>query len=50
MRLAHKAFIIPDVHRMTGSSKCFLKNLEEPAANTLMLLTTHAPQEVLDTD
>jgi len=45
-----KVFIIADVERLTlEASNALLKTLEEPAKNTLILLTTSIPDSVLDT-
>ncbi len=45
-----KVFIIRDVERMTlEAANALLKTLEEPSANTLMILTTSVPESNLDT-
>ncbi len=45
-----KICIISDADRLNpSSSNSFLKTLEEPPANTLILLLTHAPDQLLDT-
>jgi len=45
-----KVFIIRDIERMTpDAANALLKTLEEPAANTLMILTTSVPEANLDT-
>lgn len=45
-----KAVIIRGVDLMTPeASNAFLKTLEEPSHNSLILLTTHAPDRLLDT-
>ncbi len=45
-----KVFIIPDVERLTlEAANALLKTLEEPAKNTLILLTTSIPDSVLGT-
>ncbi len=45
-----KVFIIRDVENMTlEAANSLLKTLEEPAANTLMILTTTTPEANLDT-
>ena len=45
-----KVFILRQVERMTmEAANALLKTLEEPAANTLMILTTAVPEAVLDT-
>jgi DNA polymerase III subunit delta' len=45
-----KLCIVSDADRLNpSSSNCFLKTLEEPPANTLILLLTRAPQQLLDT-
>lgn len=45
-----KVFILPQADVMRKeTANALLKTLEEPAANTLMILTTHAPQNCLDT-
>ncbi len=45
-----KVFVVPDCERMTiEAANAFLKTLEEPAANTLMLLTISQPEHVLAT-
>jgi DNA polymerase III subunit delta' len=45
-----KVFILKDIERMTlESSNALLKCLEEPTANSLLLLTTAVPEKVLAT-
>lgn len=45
-----KVFILRDAHRMTTeASNALLKTLEEPAPNTLMILTTCVPEACLGT-
>jgi DNA polymerase-3 subunit delta' len=45
-----KLCVISDADRLNASSSnCFLKTLEEPPANTLILLLTRAPGALLDT-
>jgi DNA polymerase III subunit delta' len=45
-----KVFILGQVERMTTeAANALLKTLEEPAPNTLMILTTSVPEIVLDT-
>lgn len=45
-----KICIISDADRLNpSSSNCFLKTLEEPPANTLIMLLTRAPEQLLDT-
>lgn len=45
-----KVCIISDADRLNpSSSNSFLKTLEEPPANTLIMLLTHAPDQLLDT-
>ncbi len=45
-----KVFIIRHIELMTTeAANAFLKTLEEPAANTLMILTTSVPEANLDT-
>ncbi|MBF0570517.1 MAG: DNA polymerase III subunit delta' [Candidatus Omnitrophica bacterium] len=45
-----KVFIIRDIELMTlEAANALLKTLEEPEANTLMILTTSVPEIVLDT-
>jgi DNA polymerase-3 subunit delta' len=45
-----KVVIISDADRLNpSSSNCFLKTLEEPPANSLILLLTRAPDQLLDT-
>jgi DNA polymerase-3 subunit delta' len=45
-----KVFIIRNIERMTpDAANALLKTLEEPAANTLMVLTTSVPESNLDT-
>ncbi|HOD11778.1 MAG TPA: DNA polymerase III subunit delta' [Candidatus Omnitrophota bacterium] len=45
-----KVFIIPNVERLTlEAANALLKTLEEPAKNTLILLTTSIPDSVLGT-
>ncbi len=45
-----KVFIIADCELMTiEAANAFLKTLEEPAKDTLIILTTSAPYDVLDT-
>ena len=45
-----KVFIIRNIELMTPeAANAFLKTLEEPAANTLMILTTSVPEANLDT-
>lgn len=45
-----KVFILNNVHGMTTeAANALLKTLEEPAPNTLMLLTTSVPESCLDT-
>ncbi|MBF0489436.1 MAG: DNA polymerase III subunit delta' [Candidatus Omnitrophica bacterium] len=45
-----KVFIIRDVENMTlEAANSLLKTLEEPASNTLMILTTATPESNLDT-
>lgn len=45
-----KVFILQDAHRMTNeAANSLLKALEEPAPHTLIILTTAAPQNCLDT-
>src|SRR5205807_1352935 len=45
-----KVFIIRDIEFMTPeAANALLKALEEPAANTLMILTTSLPESNLDT-
>lgn len=47
---AMKVCVISDADRLNpGSSNAFLKTLEEPPANTLILLLTTAPDQLLDT-
>jgi len=45
-----KLCIIAEADRLNpSSSNCFLKTLEEPPANTLILLLTRTPEQLLDT-
>jgi DNA polymerase-3 subunit delta' len=45
-----KIFIIPEAQRLNPSSaSCLLKTLEEPAANSLIILITHNPALLLKT-
>ncbi len=45
-----KLCVISDADRLNpSSSNCFLKTLEEPPPNTLILLLTRAPDQLLDT-
>ncbi len=45
-----KVFILPHADQMTTeAANALLKTLEEPAANTLIILTSHVPQNCLDT-
>lgn len=45
-----KLCVISDADRLNpSSSNCFLKTLEEPPPNTLILLLTRAPEQLLDT-
>ncbi len=47
---AVKLCVISDADRLNpSSSNCFLKTLEEPPPNTLILLLTRAPDQLLDT-
>ena len=45
-----KVFIIKDIEAMTlDGANAFLKTLEEPAADTMLVLTTSTPENILDT-
>ena len=45
-----KVFIVRGIHLMTTeAANALLKTLEEPAPNTLMILTTNVPEACLDT-
>lgn len=45
-----KVFILSDIERLTiDAANAFLKTLEEPAKDTLLILTTSIPEQVLDT-
>jgi len=47
---AKKVFIIKNIENMTlEAANAFLKTLEEPPANSLLLLTTSVPEKNLDT-